>query len=68
MKKKLLTELRAKTIDEIEKVVVDTRVALEKMKLEGVNGKEMNKVGIKNTKRELAQLLTILTEKKGVNA
>lgn len=68
MKKKDLVELRAKTVEEIVKASKDAQDSLEKMKLLGVNGQEMNRIAIKNTKKTIAQILTVLTEKKGVKA
>lgn len=64
MRKKDLTDLRVKTVEEIEQAAKDAQDALEKMKLAGVNGQVLNRIAIKNLKKDIAQILTILQEKK----
>lgn len=62
--KKNLSELRNKTVKELEKEVKDTREEIAKLKLEiKVNPtKDTNMLAKKN--KTLARRLTILTEKK----
>jgi ribosomal protein L29 len=63
MKKKELTELRDKTLDEISKKAQEIKKQISKLETEKKESKEKNVKKIKNLKHDLSQTLTIQREK-----
>jgi|YelNatPaOPRAMG01_1025707.scaffolds.fasta_scaffold00218_27 large subunit ribosomal protein L29 len=56
-------ELREKSKKELEELLLETRQKLFRLKLDLASGKLKNFNQIKQTKREIARILTILKEK-----
>ena len=65
MKKKQLKEIKNKTAQDLEKLVAETKTQLNKLKIEALNGKNKNKRMGRSLRKEIAQLLTIINQKKG---
>lgn len=65
MKKKELQEAKGKAIEEIAKLIQEKRNQLPLLRLELKMGKHGNLRIIKNAKRELAQLKTLLRLRSG---
>lgn len=65
MKKKQLKEIKNKTAQDLEKLVAETKTQLIKLKLEVLSGKNKNKRLGRSLRKEIAQLLTIINQKKG---
>lgn len=65
MKKKQLKEIKNKTAEELEKLVAETKTQLNKLKIEVLSGKNKNKRMGRSLRKEIAQLLTIINQKKG---
>ena len=63
MKKKDLSEARAKDTKEIAKLIEDKKLKLDKVRVEISAGEEKNVKAVANLKREIAQLMTVLKEK-----
>lgn len=63
MKKKELSQLRTKSIDELAKTAAQLNEEIAQLSLEVKVGKHKNVRTIKNKRRELAQVLTVLREK-----
>lgn len=63
MKKKELQEARAKTIEEVAKLIQEKRGQIPLLTLELKMGKHGNLRVVKNARRELAQLKAIVGEK-----
>lgn len=57
-------EIRAKKISELLKELEDKRKNLEKLKFDLVTKKVKNHQEIKNTRRDIARILTIISEKR----
>ncbi len=66
MKKKELQEVKAKTIEEVAKLIQEKRDQLPLLTLELKMGKHGNLRVVKNARRELAQLETLFREKKAI--
>lgn len=63
MKKKDLTDLRNKKINELEKLLAKKRHQLVNVQAKIKAGQEKNLKKAKNTRRDIAQILTIIREK-----
>ena len=63
MKKNRLKEMRTKDLNELEKEAGLLKEQLAKMRLESLTGKVKNLKSVKNLKRDLAQILTLIKEK-----
>lgn len=63
MKRKEFTDLRAKSIKELGKIVSEKRLDAEKVKMKITGGKEKNTKVHKNLAREIAKILTLIREK-----
>jgi ribosomal protein L29 len=63
MKKKDIIDLRKKEVDGLHKMLVEKRNALDKKTVEMFSGKEKNIKVLKNLRREIAQVLTLIKEK-----
>jgi len=62
MKKKELTELRVKEAKELKKLAEDRQAEIKRINPELGIGKEKNLKKVKNLRREIAQVLTIIKE------
>lgn len=62
MKKKELAELRVKEVKELNKLAEDREAEMKKIIPELGIGKEKNLKKVKNLRREIAQVLTIIKE------
>jgi large subunit ribosomal protein L29 len=60
-----LKEIRAMTVDEIESKISDFQEKLFKQKVQKALGQTENPYKIRDTRRDIAKLKTILAEKKG---
>jgi large subunit ribosomal protein L29 len=58
-------EIRAMTVDEIESKISDFQEKLFKQKVQKALGQTENPYKIRDTRRDIAKLKTILAEKKG---
>ncbi|HJY98550.1 MAG TPA: 50S ribosomal protein L29 [Patescibacteria group bacterium] len=63
MKKKEITELKGKTIKELFKMANSKKEEAKKTAVSVAAGKEKNLKVLKNARREIAQILTIIKEK-----
>ncbi|MCH7640680.1 hypothetical protein IID22_00555 [Patescibacteria group bacterium] len=63
MKKSELTKLRSKKADVLEKIVADRRLDLVKVSADIKASKEKNLKKAKNLRRDLSQILTLISEK-----
>lgn len=63
MKQKELQELRTKTAEELTAMVAQKRVELAKIKAELATGRHKNIKIVKNLRRDVSQMLTVLREK-----
>lgn len=63
MKKKQLKEIKNKTVEELEKLVMETETQLAKLKLEILSGKNKNKRLGKSLRKDIAQMKTIINQK-----
>lgn len=63
MKKSELTKLRSKKADVLEKTVADRRLDIVKVSADIKASKEKNLKKAKNLRRDLAQILTLISEK-----
>ncbi len=63
MKKKDLRQLRTKTIEEIKRLVAQKKQELLLYYAKIKSGKEKNTSMLKNIRRDIAQMLTIVREK-----
>ena len=66
MKKEQKKELRAKTVEELIKELRDLRMEVAKMKIEMKTGKIGNTNALYRKKKDIARVLTYLSEKKEV--
>lgn len=60
MKKKELQELYKKSIKELEEKVADLRVSYAKLQHDLAMGTSTNSAGLRNIKKDIAQILTII--------
>ncbi len=60
-------EIRSMTVSEIESKIVELRDKLFKQKIQKSIGQTANLYAIRYTKKDIAKLLTILTEKRSNN-
>lgn len=67
MKKKELQELQTKSSQELQKMYFEKKAEIGKLKLELATGKHKNFRVVKNARRDLAQIATILQQKKGLS-
>ena len=58
-----LQELREKTLDELKQAVLDNKKKLMELRIEKSLNKLENTASIANTKRLIAQIKTVITEK-----
>ena len=63
MKKKDLTSLKSKSIEELKKLVAEKKLASETAQLKVIAGQEKNLKARKNLRIEIARILTLITEK-----
>lgn len=63
MKRKELNDLRGKTAQELEKIVLGKKLEIEKARMKIIGGKEKNLKVRKNLAREIAKILTLVREK-----
>lgn len=63
MKKEELKKLRAKDMKELEKVLNESQKQLGESSLKIVGAKEKNLKKVRNLRRDIAQILTIVREK-----
>jgi len=68
MKKNELKTVRAKSSEELGKTLNEKKQDLGKIQLDLASGKEKNLKKVKNLKREIAQLLTVINEKTLIEA
>ena len=66
MKKNELTDLKAKTIDELRRRLLDLREEVEKMSVEKSRGILKNTNLMRQKQKDIARVLTILGMKEGV--
>jgi ribosomal protein L29 len=64
MKRKDLTDYRGKKEVELAKIIADKKTELDLTRAKAKIGKEKNTSKLKVIKRDIAQILTILREKK----
>jgi large subunit ribosomal protein L29 len=57
-------EIRSMTIDEIENKIIESQDKLFKQKFQKALGQSENPYKIKNTRKDIAKMLTILAEKR----
>ena len=58
-----LQELREKTLDELKQALLDNKKKLMELRMENSLNKLENTASIANTKRLVAQIKTVITEK-----
>jgi ribosomal protein L29 len=63
MKKKEVTDLKTKDVKELDKKVVSLRLEIAKSKAETKSSTEKNLRKVKNLRKDLSQVLTIIREK-----
>lgn len=63
MKKKELTDIKNKTIKDLNKLVFTKKLEAKKSKMNTVAGKVKNLREFKNIRRDIAQILTVIKEK-----
>jgi len=63
MKKKELKQLKEKDKKDLEKMVGQKKIDLIKAKADIIAGREKNLKKVKNLKDEIAQVMTLITEK-----
>ena len=61
--KKYTEELRQKSTDELKKMVVELKEKLLKLRFKNAFGQLDNPMEIRNTKKQIARILTILRER-----
>lgn len=66
MKKKQLKEIKNKTAQDLEKLVMETKIQLNKLKIEALSGKNKNKRMGRNLRKDIAQILTIINQKRKI--
>jgi len=60
-------ELRELSIDELSKKAADLRMELLKNRLERANHQNKNPLKLRHLRRNIAKILTVISEKKGAN-
>ena len=63
-----LQDIREKSVDELKTLVVDLKKELFNLRLQKSTNKLENTASISNTKRTIAQVKTVITEKEVENA
>ena len=63
-----LQDIREKSVDELKGLVVDLKKELFNLRLQKSTNKLENTASISNTKRTIAQVKTVITEKEVENA
>ena len=63
MKKNELADLKGKTVDELERLLLDIREELSKLKIDMSLGKNKNVNQARNKRKDIARILTILSMK-----
>lgn len=63
MKKKELTDIKGKTIKDLNKLVYTKKLEAKKSKMNTASGKVKNLREFKNLRRDIAQILTVIKEK-----
>lgn len=63
MKRKDFTDLKAKEIKELKKLISEKKLIADKTKAAISGGKEKNLKAFKNLRREIAKILTLIREK-----
>ena len=63
MKRKDLVDLKTKEVKDLNKISVDKKAELEKVMVNVSVGKEKNLKKAKNLRRDISQILTIVSEK-----
>ena len=63
-----LQDIREKSVDELKGIVVDLKKELLNLRLKKYKNKLENTASISNTKRTIAQVKTVITEKEVENA
>ena len=63
-----LQDIREKSVDELKALVVDLKKELFELRLKKSTNKLENTASISNTKRTIAQVKTVITEKEVENA
>ncbi len=63
-----LQDIREKSVDELKSLVVDLKKELFNLRLQKSTNKLENTASISNTKRTIAQVKTVITEKEVENA
>ena len=63
-----LQDIREKSVDELKALVVDLKKELFDLRLKRSTNKLENTASISNTKRTIAQVKTVITEKEVENA
>ncbi len=61
--KKVTEDLRAKSTEELEKMVVELKEKLMRLRFKNAFGQLENPMEIRSTKRQIARILTILRER-----
>ena len=67
MKKNELTDLKAKTEDELNRMLIDLRSEVSKISQDKVLGKLKDTNAIRNKQKDIARVLTMLTIKERMN-
>ena len=67
MKKKDLTSLKSKSTQDLMKLVAEKRVEASTLKVKTFAGQEKNLKASKNLKKEIARILTLITQKEIVS-
>lgn len=63
MKKRELKDLQTKEVAELQKLLLEKKAEIGKLKLEMTTGKHKNVRVVKNARRDSAQIATILRQK-----
>ena len=63
MKKNELADLKGKTVDELKRLLLDTREELGKLKIDLSLQKSKNVNQVRNKRKDIARILTILSMK-----
>lgn len=67
MKKRDLQELQTKEVAELQKLLLEKKTEIARLKLELTTGKHKNVHVLKNARRTLAQIATILRHKQSLS-
>ena len=66
--KEFVEELKTKSVDELNALVVDMKKELFNLRLQKSTNKLENPASIANTKRTIARIKTVIKEKEAANA